>query len=185
MKTCFMLLSILCLLTGFVVPHVYAIYDPLSVPNNRYGIHIVDTNDIPAVAPMLNSTGGDWGYVTMVLSDGERNRDHWQEGRFSYRYRYDLAGEFIRLRRQERGRKSNRQFNDQGQPLCQAGLAMSLRYAFWCKTTLIPHERGRFICPLLYPNVTGEACPIQHATWIKGGCVTPLATSPGAPCCPR
>ncbi len=80
----------------------------------------------------------------------------------------------------ERGRKSNRQFNEQGQPLCPAGYAMSLRYVFWCKTTLIPHERGRFVCPLLYPQPTGQACPVQHANWIKGGCVTTLATSPGS-----
>ena len=80
----------------------------------------------------------------------------------------------------ERGRKSNRQFSPQGLPLCEAGYAMPLRYAFWCKTTLIPHERGRFVCPLLYPTSTGEACPIQHAQWAKGGCVTTLATSPGS-----
>lgn len=80
----------------------------------------------------------------------------------------------------ERGRKPNRQFNNQGLPLCDAGLAMSVRYVFWCKTTLIPHERGRFVCPLLYPNVTGETCPIQHANWAKGGCITTIATSPGA-----
>jgi hypothetical protein len=80
----------------------------------------------------------------------------------------------------ERGRKINRQFNSQGLPLCEAGLAMSLRYVFWCKTSLIPHERGRFICPLIHPTNTGQVCPAQHANWEKGGCVTTLATSPGA-----
>jgi hypothetical protein len=80
----------------------------------------------------------------------------------------------------ERGRKTSRQFSPQGLPLCEAGYAMPLRYAFWCKTTLIPHERGKFVCPLLYPTNTGEDCPIQHAQWAKGGCVTTLATSPGA-----
>ncbi len=80
----------------------------------------------------------------------------------------------------ERGRNPKRQFNADGQPLCAAGYAMSLRYVFWCKTTLIPHERGRFVCPLLYPNLTGQTCPIQHANWAKGGCVTTIATSPGS-----
>ena len=37
-----------------------AISDPLSVPNNRFGIHIADLNDIPDVAPLVNSSGGDW-----------------------------------------------------------------------------------------------------------------------------
>jgi len=36
------------------VPRVQAIYDPLSVPNNRYGIHIVDTNDIQALPKLVN-----------------------------------------------------------------------------------------------------------------------------------
>ena len=39
-------------------------YNPLAVPNNRYGIHIVDTNDIPQLPALVNSSGGDWGYVT-------------------------------------------------------------------------------------------------------------------------
>lgn len=53
---------------------VHAIYDPTSVPNNRYGIHIVDTNDMDELPALV----GGWGYVTMVLSDSDRNRDHWQ-----------------------------------------------------------------------------------------------------------
>jgi hypothetical protein len=80
----------------------------------------------------------------------------------------------------ERGRKTNRQFDAQGAPLCEAGIAMSLRYAYWCKTALIPHERGRYVCPLRYPTRAEQACPIQHAKWAKGGCITTLATSPGS-----
>jgi len=72
----FIIFLILTLFT-FIKP-VYATYDPLSVPNNTYGIHIVDTNDIPDVAPLVNSSGGEWGYVTMVLSDADRNHDRWQ-----------------------------------------------------------------------------------------------------------
>jgi hypothetical protein len=73
------MIAILLFLFAFVFPpKVYAIYDPISVPNNKYGIHIVDTNDITDVTQLVNSTGGDWGYVTMVLSDSERDRDIWQ-----------------------------------------------------------------------------------------------------------
>lgn len=71
----FLLLSLLL----FVSPiQIFATYDPASVPNNKFGIHIVDTNDIPDLPALVNSSGGDWGYVTIVLSDGERNRDRWQ-----------------------------------------------------------------------------------------------------------
>lgn len=100
-----------------------------------------------------------------------------------YVYEYFASAEppgFAAVPFVERGRKANRQFNAQGLPLCQAGLAMSLRYVFWCKTALIPHERGRFVCPLLHPTNTGQGCPVELAHWAKGGCVTTLATSPGS-----
>src|SRR3989344_543595 len=56
---------------------VRAIYDPLSVPNNKYGIHIADPQDIPDAAFLVNSNG-DWGYVTLVIQDNDRNTDKWQ-----------------------------------------------------------------------------------------------------------
>jgi hypothetical protein len=57
---------------------VQAIYDPLTAPNNKYGIHIADFNDIPDISALINSTGGDWGYVTIVATDNDRNREKWQ-----------------------------------------------------------------------------------------------------------
>jgi hypothetical protein len=58
---------------------VQAIYDPLSVPNNRYGIHVADPNDISETTTLINSTGGDWGYVTLVVQDNDMNTNKWQE----------------------------------------------------------------------------------------------------------
>lgn len=78
----------------------------------------------------------------------------------------------------QRGGK-RRQFDDQGLPLCDAGLAMPLKLTFTCKTTRVEHERGRYACPLVFPEPTGKSCPIQHKNWPKG-CVTTLATSIGA-----
>jgi hypothetical protein len=78
----------------------------------------------------------------------------------------------------KRGGK-HRQFDDQGLPLCEAGLAMPLKLTFTCKTTRVEHERGRYACPLVFPEPTGEVCPIGHKKWPKG-CVTTLATSVGA-----
>jgi len=72
-----LILSLFITLFFFVTP-VHAIYDPLSVPNNKYGIHIVDTIDIPELPALVNSEGGNWGYVTMVLSDNERDPGRWQ-----------------------------------------------------------------------------------------------------------
>jgi hypothetical protein len=73
-----------------------------------------------------------------------------------------------------------RTFDEEGLPLCQAGLPMPLKYTFWSKTTLVEHECGRYVCPLLFPQKTDQVCPIAHKRWPKGGCVTTMATSIGA-----
>jgi len=78
----------------------------------------------------------------------------------------------------KRGGK-RRQFNAQGLPLCDAGLPMPLKLTFICKTTRVEHQRGRYACPLVFLEPTGQPCPIQHKNWPKG-CVTTLATSVGA-----
>jgi len=78
----------------------------------------------------------------------------------------------------KRGGK-RRQFDAQGLPLCAAGLAMPLKHTYVCRTTRVEHERGRYACPLILPELTSAACPIQHEKWPKG-CITTLATSVGA-----
>jgi hypothetical protein len=71
-------------------------------------------------------------------------------------------------------------FDAEGQPLCQADLTMPLRYTFRNKTTRVEHERGRYVCPLLWPEKSADPCPIAHKQWAKGGCTTTIATSVGA-----
>ena len=73
-----------------------------------------------------------------------------------------------------------RTFDEQGLPLCQAGLPMPLKGAFFSRKGLVPHEEGRYACPLFFPTPTGKPCPADHKKWAKGGCVTTLATSIGA-----
>lgn len=77
--TIFFYLSISCVISLFCFPlSVFAMYDPLSVPNNTFGIHVADPNNIPETGALLNSSGGDWGYVTLVIQDDDRNTDKWQ-----------------------------------------------------------------------------------------------------------
>lgn len=57
--------------------HVNAIYDPLSVPNNKFGIHILDTSELSKAAELVNSSGGDWGYVTIPIRSNERDLEKW------------------------------------------------------------------------------------------------------------
>lgn len=73
-----------------------------------------------------------------------------------------------------------RQFDDAGLPLCQAGLAMPVKHTFMRRTAFFPHQQARHACPLLYPQPSAKACPINHKRWPKGGCLTTLATSQGA-----
>jgi hypothetical protein len=71
-------------------------------------------------------------------------------------------------------------FDKSGLPFCTAGLSMPLRYRFICRTELVEHERGRYHCPLFYPEPTGKPCPVNHKNYAKEGCITTLATSIGA-----
>lgn len=58
---------------------VTAISDPLSVPNNKAGIHILDPNEVERVPDLVNSSGGEWGYVTVPIRDDDKDRIKWQK----------------------------------------------------------------------------------------------------------
>lgn len=58
----------------------YAIVDPLVVPNNKFGIHIISaTPDESSPAAQLVNTNGDWGYITVLIEAKDRNENKWQE----------------------------------------------------------------------------------------------------------
>jgi len=74
---------IIALLLSFILllnftQTAYAITDPLGVNNNKYGIHIFSEKDLVNAEELVNSSGGDWGYVTFVITEGERDHDRWQ-----------------------------------------------------------------------------------------------------------
>ena len=73
-----------------------------------------------------------------------------------------------------------REFSETGLPLCAAELAMPLGNTFRSKTTLIHHQRGRYICPLKNGADPQETCPVNHKNWQKDGCKTTMPTSIGA-----
>src|SRR5438093_552359 len=52
-----------------------------SAPNNKFGIHLATPSkeDIKAAASLVNSNGGKWGYVTLVIQENDRDRGKWQE----------------------------------------------------------------------------------------------------------
>jgi len=76
---------------------------------------------------------------------------------------------------------TRRQFNPEGLPICAAELPMPLKMTFTDRTrSIIEHQRGKYVCPLRFPQPTGQVCPKAHKQWAKGGCTVDMPTSIGA-----
>ncbi len=75
------LFSIIIFLISIFVStsEVKAITDPLAVPNNKFGIHIHDEHDLDDAAKLVNSSGGDYGYITFVIREDEKDPKRWGE----------------------------------------------------------------------------------------------------------
>ena len=58
---------------------------PLSIfaadSNNKFGIHLAqpNTEEFSKVKELVNSNGGDWGYITLVIQENDRNKEKWQD----------------------------------------------------------------------------------------------------------
>ncbi len=63
----------------FFCKTAFAIEDPLSIPNNKFGIHILFPEELDKVAELVNSNGGDWGHVTIPIQAGDRDLEKWQK----------------------------------------------------------------------------------------------------------
>jgi hypothetical protein len=46
--------------------------------SNKFGIHILEPSDLDKAQELVNSTGGDWGWVTVVIREDDLNFDKWQ-----------------------------------------------------------------------------------------------------------
>jgi hypothetical protein len=57
----------------------FAIEDPLSLPNNKFGIHILFPEELDEAARLVNSNGADWGYVTIPIQAGDKDIGKWQK----------------------------------------------------------------------------------------------------------
>lgn len=57
---------------------VYAVENPLGVPNNKVGIHILFPEEIDQASSLINTNGGDWGYVTIPIQAIDKNLLKWQ-----------------------------------------------------------------------------------------------------------
>src|SRR3989344_1778938 len=71
-------LLFLCLLYLFTNHTAHAVCDPLTVPNNKFGMHILFQSEIHDAAPFINSNGGEWGYVTIPIQALDKDLEKWQ-----------------------------------------------------------------------------------------------------------
>jgi len=100
---------------------------------------------------------------------------------YVYEY-FHQAGGFAAVPLIEKGKNVvSRLFDKDGLPLCQARLPMPLQMVYHDRTTaIIEYDRGVYACPLHFPKVTGQSCPVNDGHFSKGGCTTTIATSIGA-----
>src|SRR6185369_13709096 len=73
-----LILALFFFLVFSTAPTAFAIEDPLVRPNNKIGIHILFTTEIPQAAKLTNSSGGDWGYVTIPIQSTDHDKKKWQ-----------------------------------------------------------------------------------------------------------
>jgi len=46
---------------------------------NKFGVHVLEISDLEKAGEILNSKGGDWGWVTVVIRDDDTNSQKWQD----------------------------------------------------------------------------------------------------------
>jgi hypothetical protein len=132
-----------------------------------------DKNDITYFFPLMKQTQRRLGFRPKYGAF-----DAAFDAFYVYDY-FDQVDGFAAVPLCQRG-QPKRSFNQEGLPLCQVGLAMPLKSTFICHTSAVEHQRGRYVCPLLYPQQAADACPINHKKWPKRGCLVTMATSKGA-----
>jgi hypothetical protein len=72
----------ICLILTFSFifpPMAHAIEWPLNKPNNKIGIHILFDSELLQASQLINSNGGDWGYVVVPIQAGDKDLNKWQK----------------------------------------------------------------------------------------------------------
>ncbi len=67
------------LISFFNAAPTMAVENPLRTPNNKIGIHILFDSELPEAAKLVNSSGGDWGYVLIPIQSGDKDLIKWQK----------------------------------------------------------------------------------------------------------
>jgi hypothetical protein len=102
---------------------------------------------------------------------------------YDYFHRQDDPQAFAAVPFSEKGgyKAKGRHFSPEGLPLCAARRPMPLKFTYTDRTTcIVEHQRGKYVCPLRFPERSAESCPVNHKQWPKGGCTVAMPLSIGA-----
>ena len=75
----FMLLIVILGMILVIPVNIFASEDTVNFRNNKIGIHILFPGELSAAGRLVNSNGGDWGYVTIPVQVRDRNLSKWQD----------------------------------------------------------------------------------------------------------
>ncbi|RJQ37865.1 hypothetical protein C4559_03000 [Candidatus Microgenomates bacterium] len=56
-----------------------ALENPANSVNNKFGIHILFPEELKDASALVNSSGGDWGYVLIPIQSGDKDLVKWQK----------------------------------------------------------------------------------------------------------
>lgn len=76
-KSCLAIVFIFLSFCSSVAP-AFAVENPLDKPNNKIGIHILFTTEVQDASLLVNTNGGDWGYITIPIQSTDRDLKKWQ-----------------------------------------------------------------------------------------------------------
>ena len=63
----------------FIFILLFPYHTQAFTPNNKVGIHILHPSEIDLAAELVNSHGGDWGYVTIPIQPTDRDKTKWTQ----------------------------------------------------------------------------------------------------------
>lgn len=80
MKTKLLSAFLVCIIALLFQPvkKIYAVEDPFASFNNKFGIHILFPEELSEASELVNSNGGDWGYVIIPIQSGDKDILKWQ-----------------------------------------------------------------------------------------------------------
>jgi hypothetical protein len=66
------------ILATVILAFLFSAPEARAAEINKFGIHILETNETEAAADLVNSNGGDWGFITIVLRTNDLDKKKWQ-----------------------------------------------------------------------------------------------------------